>query len=58
MAQTDSDKRRPHGGTQTTEARARVSEPAPSARPPERPPRILTRTELEALRARLQKKFH
>jgi hypothetical protein len=58
MAQTDGDKRRPQGGIQTTEARARVTELAPPARPTERRPRILTRSELEALRARLQKKFH
>jgi len=57
MAETD-DKQRPQGGTKTKEAEARVSESTPSARPPERRTRILTRNELELLRARLQKKFH
>jgi hypothetical protein len=58
MARADADKQRPQRGTQTTEAEARVSEPAPSVQPPVRRPRILTRGELETLRARLQKKFH
>ncbi len=58
MPQTDGDKEHPQEGTQTTEDGPHVPAPRPSTRLPQRPPRVLKRSELEALRARLQKKFH
>jgi hypothetical protein len=50
--------KRPQGDASATAAENRSVQSAPSASRAPRPPRVLTRPELEALRARLQKKFH
>jgi hypothetical protein len=65
MGQKDDDKRRPQTPTgaagtapPATETAPPATETTPPARSPMRGPRTLTRSELETLRARLQKKFH
>jgi hypothetical protein len=53
------DEKRPQGEASATAAENRSVPPtAPSASRPPRPPRVLSRPELEALRIRLQNKFH
>jgi hypothetical protein len=54
----DQGEKRPQGDASVTAAENRSVQNAPSASPPKRPPRVLSRPELEALRVRLQKKFH
>jgi len=62
MADNDGDKQSARGRAGVTAAKDRDADTAPSAPPsappPPRPVRVLTRPELETLRARLQKKFH
>lgn len=58
MADNDDDKQSARGRAGVTAAKDRDADTAPSAPPPPRPVRVLTRPELETLRARLQKKFH
>jgi hypothetical protein len=52
------DEKRPQGEASATAADNRSVQTAPSASRPPRPPRVLSRPELEALRIRLQNKFH
>jgi hypothetical protein len=58
MADNDGDKRSARGRAGGTAAKDQDADTAPAAPPPRRPVRVLSRAELEALRARLQKKFH
>jgi hypothetical protein len=58
MADNEADKHAAQGDAGAAAPEKRNVDGAPVASRPKRPERVLKRVELEALRARLQKKFH